>query len=282
MALVKTYLLAPNFNFRPDGPIALGNIIANPFRPQRILTAPGPSAPRPEIESITEYDYQISRGSGRDVQLGVWATFLQTVGGNVGLKNSHDLLTEFTMDSMETRYLKHEPSEQEISERVRAPRVRNVITSGTFRSQPVYMITGVKIAKGLRTSKERSSNRGGDVGATVPVSAEVSVGAGIDLSTRKSERDAFRAGDDVVFAYQLMKITEKGWREKNLVVDDYYPKAAYLSEDFEEEKDEDEVMVACPLTVADLREIDGEEVAVRGLESQDADGECLCIAPEDA
>jgi hypothetical protein len=43
-----TYLLAPNWTFRPGGSIALGNIIANPLKPHIVLTKPDPDAPQPK------------------------------------------------------------------------------------------------------------------------------------------------------------------------------------------------------------------------------------------
>lgn len=279
MALVKTYLLAPNFNFRPDGPIAIGNIIAHPLRPKRVLTSFDPSKPKPVIETAIDYDYVTNRTRGRGVELGVWAQFLQTVGGKVGVKSDKDVSTEYKIDRMETSYLKVEPTDEEIAERVKAPRVQNAIRSGTFRSQPVFMITGVKIAKGFAASHERASNRGCSMGTSVPISAEISVGADVNLSAQSSEREAFRAGDDIVFAYQLMKIVQKGWKEKTVSFDDYYPNAAYLNNDSEEEAEEKQgEMMAIPITAVDLSEVVGQEAPLHKAEIQDGQSTCLCIS----
>ena len=59
MARQPTYLLAPNFHFKPGtGPIVLGNIIADPLRPHRALTTVDAAivkATYPRIETITDY-----------------------------------------------------------------------------------------------------------------------------------------------------------------------------------------------------------------------------------
>lgn len=183
------------------------------------------------------------------------------------------------MDAIETSYLKYDPSDEELSERVTAPRVRGTIKSGIFGSQPVYMISGVKVAKGFSASKEVAANRGANVGASVPVSAEVSLGADVKVSTRNTQREAFHAEGDRVFAYQLMKITEKGWKKKSLMIDDYYPKAAFLSNDSEEEDDEQlGGMEAAPANAADLPEENSEQLSLKVFEIQDGEGKCVCIS----
>jgi hypothetical protein len=222
MSSVKTYLLAPNFTFLPDGPIAIGNIIADPLRPQRVLTSLDPNKPKPAIETVVDTNYANSRDGGRGVEVGVWAQFLQTIGVNLGAQYDKGVITDHKMDSIETCYLKFVPGDEEISERVKAPRVRGAIKSGIFGSQPLYMISGAKVAEGFSTSKEVAASQKGNIGGPVPVSAEVSLGADIKVSTRNTEGEAFHAEGDRVFAHQLMKIAEKGWKKKTVTIDDYY------------------------------------------------------------
>lgn len=279
MSLVKIYLLAPNFDFLPDGPIAIGNIIANPFRPKSVLTSLDPNKPKPAIETTIDHDYAISRDGGRAVGIGIWAQFLQTVGVNLGGQSDKGVLTDYKMDAIKTSYLIFHPSDEEVSERVKAPRVQSAIKSGLFASQPVYLISGVKVATGFSASKEVAANRGGNVGGSVPVSAEVSLGADVKVSNRNTEREAFCAEGDRVFAYQLMKISVKGWKEKTVTVDDYYPKAAYLSDDSEDEDGEQlGQMEAAPVNLADLQDGDNEQLSLKVAEIQDGEGKCVCIS----
>lgn len=285
MSSVRTYLLAPNFSFPRNGPIAIGNIIADPFKPQRVLTSPDPHEPAPVIETIVDSDYSNSRDGTRGLEAGIWAHFLQTLGFNLGGQCEKGIISEHTMHSLETSYLKCDPSDEEIRKRVQAPRVQSVIKSGIWGPQPVYMISGVKIAKGFSASKEVAASRGGDAGVSVPVSAEVSLGADVKAFMRNTEREAFRAEGDRVYAYQLLKVAEKGWwrrrrREKKIVtVEDYYPKAAYLN-DGSEGEDEEELagMEAAPASLGDFPEEDREQLSLKLAEIQEGQERCLCVS----
>ena len=124
------------------------------------------------------------------------------------------------------------------------------------------MISGVKVAKGLIASKEVAANRGGNVGASVPLSGEVSLGANVKVSTRNTEGEVFRVEGDRVFACEPMKIAQEGWKEKTGRVDDFYPKAAFLSIDSEDQDDEQlGEMKAAPAYAADLPEENREQLS---------------------
>ena len=113
MAQQPTYLLAPNFTFKPyTGPIALGSLIADPFRPHRVLTAVDPvalAARYPGVENVTEYAHIMARGAGHDISVAIWALFLQTVGSRLSGKRAAHIATEYTMDSLVTEYFVGDP-----------------------------------------------------------------------------------------------------------------------------------------------------------------------------
>lgn len=277
MALVKTYLLAPNFTFRPDGPIALGNIIADPFAPHRVLTAPDASKFAPAIETAVEHDYAIHRNAKHGVSLSIWAQFLETVKGSVGTDYSKSTSTEYTMSALKTRYFRTEPTEEEISARINVSKIRNVMRFGSVRSKPVYMVTGIKVAEGFAASTERGTQKGGKLGASAPVVEGISAGADVELTNEHGERDSFRAGDDVVFAYQLLEIGLKGWKEKTLEVKEFQSKAAFLGDESEEEESDVEVE-ASAATAAGLLALDREDVSLKTLEVGGGEERCVCIA----
>lgn len=184
------------------------------------------------------------------------------------------------MDSLEAVYFRHDPTEEEVAERIKAKKVQAAIKAGLFGSQPVYMITGLRIAKGFRLSSEVASKREGSVGASMPVVDQVSLGGDISLSGKKAVEESFSLGNDVVFAYQLHVIAQKGWREKRVQVDVYAPKAAFLNDEGRQEKIP---MVASIVTEADLREIsaDAEDVSMDIIEAEDGDMTCVCVSIED-
>ncbi|RGP78856.1 hypothetical protein FLONG3_3055 [Fusarium longipes] len=247
MAQQPTYLLAPSFTFKPNGPIALGNIIADPFRPHRVLTAIDEtvlSDRYPRIEAFAELDRTIARGSAHDVAVAVWAEFLQTVGGSLSGDRGLHQSSEYTMDALETRYFVTDPDQTEIEARVKDPRVRKVLAgSGFVLRQPVYMITAIKIAKGLTVSKATGNRKAAGISSGVPIptpAGDITAGASVSGGVEATASDSWKAGEDVVFAYQLLKIEVKGWKTKRVEVDEFRSKQAFLKMDDEDESEEDD------------------------------------------
>ncbi|RFN45481.1 hypothetical protein FIE12Z_10243 [Fusarium flagelliforme] len=278
MAQQPTYLLAPNFTFKPrSGPIALGNIIADPFRPHRVLTAideAARAARYPRIETFAELDRTIARGSGHDVAVAVWAQFLQGVVASLSGDRAVQKSSEYTMDALETEYFVGDPDQAEIEARVKEPRVRAVMAGSLGFRQPVYMITAVKIAKGFSASTTTGKRKGAGVEAGIPIptpAGDVTAGANISGGVEASSSDSWKAGEDIIFAYQLLKIELKGWRTKRVEVDEFRSKEAFLGMDDESDEDEDEdddgnaQVAASAATFHDLKAADEDKRATSTL-----------------
>ncbi|ETS74205.1 hypothetical protein PFICI_14071 [Pestalotiopsis fici W106-1] len=232
MAAVRTYILAPNLQFKPSGPIQLCSIIADPFRPTKTLSTL-PQEALPPMETIKEYNHELSSEKGHLMSMGFWAQFLSTVGGDASLEHNVNHVQRYDIDELETRYIRDEPSANNVDlvRRLAEPKVQAAIKAGLFGSQPVYMITGIKIARGLTVRLERSTQLGGGFGPTVPVTESVSVGGQVVGEHRNNTTSAFRAGEeDIVFAYQLHAIRRKG-RKKETKVDVFESEAALLHGD---------------------------------------------------
>ncbi|KAM0812421.1 hypothetical protein AB5N19_12411 [Seiridium cardinale] len=280
MAAVKTYILAPNFQYKPSGAIQLGNIIADPLRPAKALSVL-PAEKRPPVDSITEYNHELSGEKGRLLSAGVWSQFLQTVGGDIRAERDANTLKKYEMEELETRYLRDEPPDDDpdIALRLSEPKVRATIKAGLFRNQPVYMITGVKIARGLTVRNERSTRVGGGLGSTVPVTESVSVGGELRGERRDAKVSAFKGGkEDIVFAYQLHVIRLKG-RKKKVVVGAFESEAALLHGEEVPSDLEVEGTTIGMATADELREIaDDENAGIETCEVLDAGGsKCVCI-----
>ncbi|XRM45795.1 hypothetical protein ABZX51_008870 [Aspergillus tubingensis] len=249
MAQQPTYILSPNFHFKPGtGPIGLGNIISHPLRPHRALTTVDATTLEkvyPRIERFTDHERSIERGDSRDVSMSLWAEFLQTVSGKLSGGRGSDVRSNYRMDQLETEYFVTDPPLEEIQARLKSPRVQAVTKAGRIPGlrNPVYMVTGLMIAKGFTAIMENNKRHNGEieVGGNIP-SPGFQVGAGANLakSTSTEESDTWRAGEDIVFAYQLLKIEVKGWKGNRVKYDELRHKAAYLSKDDEDETDEDD------------------------------------------
>ncbi|KAJ9151783.1 Aldehyde dehydrogenase, conserved site [Pleurostoma richardsiae] len=245
MASKPTYLLVPNFTFKPEnGPIALGNIIADPTRPHRVLSPlqVASLSRYPRVERFTEYDSRMARDSSRDMSLALWTQFLQGVTAKISGARGGSAVSEYTMDALETIYFISDPSHEEIVARVKEPRVQAAIRSGLGRRSPVYMVSGLKIAKGFSAmkGKRQYSSQAAEAGGAVPSPVgDISVGGSVSRIKDFSESQEWRAGEDIVLAYQLLKIEMKGSKDEGVVYDEFRHKAAYLSTDDSDENEDD-------------------------------------------
>ncbi|PYI00641.1 hypothetical protein BO78DRAFT_401936 [Aspergillus sclerotiicarbonarius CBS 121057] len=274
---VYTYVLAPRWDFRPDGPIALGNIIVDPFRPHRVLSKPDATIPPPDIETVVETEWELHQERELGVKTSIWTHFLEAMGVDLGLESTKSLSAEYNVESLTTSYFKEEPSPEEIARRTQDPRVRELMRLDSPFSKPVYMVTGIKIAKGFRASeghsRSREANGGASAGTAGTFIGDVTVGTDNKIFVKESDKRQGKSENDIVFAYQLMKIVPKGWKHKAFDVQDYYPKAAVMLDKAEVQNGVD-VSFA---TAADFAECDHMEVKFNMAEIIDSHGTVKCV-----
>ncbi len=247
MAENPTYLLAPNFTFKPGGPIALGNIVADPFRPHRVLTAVDAATlakDYPRVERFVERESRLSHDASRDASLAVWAQFLNSVGVSASGERGSTTSFEYAMETLETHYFVEDPGHEKIVARVKTPRVQAVMKAGGFGRSPACL-HGHRPQDRHRLlyhpEKGRHSSSAAEVSCAVPTPAgQVSVGANASGSREFKDRYESKGGEDLVFAYQLLKIELKGWKNKAVTYDEFRHKAAYLSTDDDDDDHYDE------------------------------------------
>jgi hypothetical protein len=224
-----TYFLAPNWSFRPGGKIAIGNIVRHPLKPHMVLTKPDPAMPAPETETTTETNWRLSVETATNLSLSLWGAFLQVFRANISANRERSNTSNFTMTSLDTISFSENPSSDDIKKRCNDPRVREYMRLDSTLCSPVYMVTGIKIAKDFKLEGEKSATNGieGEVGGLV--SPDISLGTGAGVSKTRRIVDSFEAGGDVVFAYQLMKIKPKGWsKDKKFETSEYQHRQAFL------------------------------------------------------
>lgn len=249
---MKTYILAPNFQYKPSGPIQIGNIIADPFYPAKPLSIPA-EGESPAIESVLEHSHELVREKGHSVSVGFWATFLQSIGANINVARGTDMVEEYSITELETRYVRDEPLDDDVhlARRLREPRVQTAINAGLFGRRPVYLITGIKIARGLSLRTQLSRRVGSGIGSTLPVTEGISAGAEVSSERRDGTSSSFTAGEEaIVFAYQLHKICPRG-AKRNATIGVYRLPAAFLHDDDEETADVGGQQVSIDLATAE-------------------------------
>ncbi|KAH7210107.1 hypothetical protein DER44DRAFT_775052 [Fusarium oxysporum] len=249
-----TYILAPNWTFRPEGRITIGNVLVDPLLPHRVLLKPDPNCHLP-TETATEKNWQLSIETMRNLSLSIWATFLEKISIKIGANRTHVKDGQFNMQSLDTVSLKDDLSDDYIKTLCSDPKVREFMRLDSLLCKPVYVVTGLKIAKGfsLSGSAKHSAGLMGKVGGEV--APEASVGGSAHMSSSTSISDQFESVNDIIFAYQLTMIKPKGWTGEKTIETSDFRKHALLSDskDKAEERVEGERGVLEPTDLIDSK-----------------------------
>lgn len=204
-----TYFLAPNWTFPPNGRIAIGNIIRNPLKPHLPISKADPK--KLGINISTEIDFRLSLETKNTKHLSIWGAFvekvsLKNIANRERVKNG-----QFSITSLDTIYLLEDPTAEEIKSRCNQPGVREYMRLDSILCSPVYMVTGVKVAKGFKFEGQAAVSDGLEYNIRAEVAPEVSGGVGAGGLRERRVGTGFEADGDIIFAYQLMKIKPKGW-----------------------------------------------------------------------
>jgi hypothetical protein len=156
------YFIAPDFDCPPNTAILLGHILTDPSLPYESLNTDSLSPPLPSVTlTTTKTGFSATRSQLNSGKFGIWAHILDGAdGGGVGhnFDNSQDI--EFEIDEIETSFIK--PAGNETKEYMRTcvagEDVQQFFEGSRFRKS-VYMIVGLKIAKGIRMSKGSERSR---------------------------------------------------------------------------------------------------------------------------
>lgn len=207
-------------------------------------------------ESHLDYDAKLSKHETHFLNGSIWAKFLETVNARISGGVSDDVLDKYTMDRLETIYYKKQPTDEEATERVKHIRKEACLHDN-----------------GSQSSARLQSGKPGNFNGEVPVPSEDGVGADISLSSTGGVQQYHRSGQDIIFAYQLHIVKHKGWRQKDVDINVYKPKAAFLNEDGGVV--EEELVETYAATEEDVRVFD--EMPVEVLSATGGDEPCICM-----
>jgi hypothetical protein len=118
-----TYLLAPNWTFRPGGRVAIGNVMADPLLPHRALVRPDAGTALP-VDIATENNWQLPIETTKSLSLSIRSVFLEKIIIKLGGNRTHIKNKQFNMESLETQTLKDDPSDEYIAQLCENTRVR--------------------------------------------------------------------------------------------------------------------------------------------------------------
>nr|RBQ96752.1 hypothetical protein FVER53263_20540 [Fusarium verticillioides] len=228
--MVATYVLAPNFTYHPNTSICMGDIVEYPDDPTKPLSSVPPANLKP-ITRHLDYDFEASTQSTHSLHGSIWATFLQQATAKISGGTSDDLFNKYTALRLETIYFTKQPTDEEAAERVREKAVKAAVNAGLLMKKPVFMITGLKVARGFQVSSSISSTANAKGEFKAPITSNSGMGADADHSQGKKQEQNHRSRQDIIFAYQLHAIIHKGWSQKHVDITVHKPTAAFLNGD---------------------------------------------------
>lgn len=216
-----TYNLAPNWTCHPDEQIVIGNILVDPLIPQKVLVKADSEHTLPTYTHI-ENNWQLALETVRSLSVSIWATFLEHVTLKIGGSKRRVLSGQFTMDSLETIYLREDPSLEYFQRVCEDPLVTKFMQPESVFCKPIYMVTGLKIARGFKMAGANTTSSSATAGTTIKGTPMDSAGAQVEASTSTAISDQFESAEDIIFAYQLLVIKPKGWwKNKKIEIGDF-------------------------------------------------------------
>lgn len=259
-----TYFVAPNFTTRPfpDGPLDLGTLVADleTCYPINQGSSPSSRVPIPEGQRYADSkgDVRAAVKASAGAEASVLARVLdRSVGGDASLKGQRSDEDVYTLRALDTEYFY--PTPGYIRQCLRLRDVREYSEMADHKA-PVYLITGLKIARGATVATDRSRELEGnaEAGIQVPVEpVDVQVKASAGVSKGSGVVSSFGEPADFVLAVQAQKIYYKrrfGFGEPTLATKRVV-KNAVLVDDDDVPVEEDDAE-----TDFDFADLDGEEV----------------------
>jgi hypothetical protein len=221
MTQPNKYLIAPDFDCPPNTAILIGHILTDPTLPYEALNTDSLLPPPASITlNTTKTAFSATHSQFNTSTFNIWA---------LGHKGDSSQDIQFEIDEIETSFIK--PAGKETQEYMRScvedDNVQAFFDGSRFKKS-VYMIVGLKIAKGAKVNKtlERSREATAKVkvdgtAGGVPFKAEPQA----EFKGGRKERTEWKDQKRFVFAYRLRKITcKKGKAVGNVE----YNKGAFL------------------------------------------------------
>lgn len=222
------WLLAPR-DIKPNTTITLGKLICNPTIPEGPPYL-APALPVPP-NATSEFNYPWTRevNHQRSGMIGLFASFMANfgIGGDASVQFEHQQKSRVEVARLQT--MKFDPEDEYLERTLNLPANLRFLKESGFR-KPVYVVTGVKVAYGGRTSRSNAKSLGGEgsigLNPTIP-GLELGPKAGLSQKTEESE-DVGEAVD-FVYAFRLNKVHYS--RRKDRFVQEKFTKGAVFSQE---------------------------------------------------
>ncbi|KAL6826395.1 hypothetical protein V8C40DRAFT_244100 [Trichoderma camerunense] len=238
---IPTYHSAPNFSIPPpdaNGPLQLGTLLADPSDP--IPLNPIDRIPVQDDEIFRSHlvGFRTTTKRQSNGELGIFAKLLglDGVGGKLSVSGAWSKEELLSVAHLDTEFFN--PSLEYIKLAIEVPAVRAFCKASRDRL-PLFLVTGIKIARGASASVLRGRAFGGGVEAGMP---DLATGVGELGALARVERNVesevgFEDASDFVLAYRVSRVKKNKDEVKAQV---YTRGATMVSDDVQEVVDRDD------------------------------------------
>ncbi|KAF5985642.1 hypothetical protein FCOIX_1996 [Fusarium coicis] len=210
---MKSWFLAPDFTFTPDGPLQLGAVIPHPSRPTQTLASPRTDAiTLPEVQTLIETNHSHSNDVTRTAGVNLFAKFVELASASIGHETSRRSALPYGTVDHEIRSLAAPFTREFLQSIVNTEAVQEHIHSALFGKRTVYFISGLRVATSSFTvTKEKGVGHNTSLSGSGPAGpVPVEVGAGISGGKESSKIDSYETAPGIIFAYRLHAIRVRG------------------------------------------------------------------------
>ncbi|PTB51201.1 hypothetical protein M431DRAFT_511311 [Trichoderma harzianum CBS 226.95] len=235
--------------------------------------------PLPDIQSLMEKGHRHSRTNNASICSKVFDRFIELASNSTSVIWSRYKSTTFGSVDLETRTYSKAISSEALNAIVGLERVKKYMNRGILGKRPIYIITGLRIARESFSvayeARSRIETSFAVLGSAATGPLPLNIGASISEKNDKSRKDEYQIAASVVFAYRLHVIRER--RSGDVETELFRHRTAFMTGERDDEGKSIKEMVVEEVNTEVLREDlgiepDFEEFAV-AEEAQDE----LCI-----
>lgn len=209
---IPTYHPAPNFSIPPpdaNGPLRLGTLLVDLHDPTPLNPADRVQIPDEDIFRSHLVGFRTRKRQHGNGEMGIFARLLglEGVGSMLSVNGTRAKDEVLSVARLDTEFFM--PSLEYVKLAVEAPSVR-AFCRATRGRLSMFLITGIKVARGASASVVRTRTVGGGVkGSPGTTTGQVELGVSVQGAMLKEDDMSFEDASDFVLAYRVARVRMK-------------------------------------------------------------------------
>jgi hypothetical protein len=270
----KFYIRAPSLEYQWGGPIRLGHVIKDAFNPQDPITT---LDPMPKVITGNVFaENRVERETYGSLNLRLAAKIYEAFGAQAEARHDAGKKTVYEFDLVEPWYFETNPTPKYVKALVE----KDADIKAAVKKGPVYIVTGINVAVGLKYTNQSQIETKVAGGASAHMSAVAELEAKAEGSKGHANQTEHKVLGNSILAYRLHVIQKVGWPWKlEYEVSSFNPgEAGFMNA--EEKVSEDMQVETRDLSKEDLDgfiEENEYDESVREIDFWDGDGEAILI-----